>query len=176
MSPRRVVALNEHGMRQNICLSLINVVDSLSFCICLCVYNVEIARRVCRCVSMSMHVSIMVRVGRVVVVVGGGWSGGFVLLLLVLVLSFLFVCQTNIMCLMGLCVVVGPGVATSCSRESLRKRGLLIACWFPFASSSAGHVNGPQRMVSGRCSDGMGANRAWSSATVCDMAHKHTHT
>ena len=40
----------------------------------------------------------------------------------------------------------------------------------PFASLSAGQVNGPQRMVSARCSDGMGANRAWSSAKVCDMA------
>ena len=39
-----------------------------------------------------------------------------------------------------------------------------------FASLSAEQVNGPQRMVSGRCSDGMGANRAWSSAKVCDMA------
>ena len=33
-----------------------------------------------------------------------------------------------------------------------------------FASLSAGQVNGPQRMVSARCSDGMCSNRAWSSA------------
>ena len=67
----------------SICLSLIDVVDILSFRMCLCVHTVEIARRcvslcmylcVCRCMSMSMHVSVMVRVGRVVVVVRASCS------------------------------------------------------------------------------------------------------